>query len=127
MSSNRSFLKVLAVTVFVISAAGGLEARPIKGSFGEKADYTIGITGTDKLEWRISRLPCSPSDRSCANPGLAGSFVGYVGDNLIIAGGDDLTDGTVLTGGTGRWCSDLYIQNPDGTWKYYGSMPNIRG
>lgn len=117
--ANRLIFKVVSAVVFVILTSVCLDARSVKDTFTDNVEGAIPITGTEMLEFRRDQLPRTPRDTADANLGLAGVFAGYIGDNLIIAGGANFPDGIAPDGGSKHWWADLYIQSPDGRWKYY--------
>jgi len=60
--------------------------------------------------------------------GVAGAFVGVVGDALVVAGGANFPEKAPWEGGTKRWHTDIWmLDHLDGTWVRAGELPAPRG
>ncbi len=58
------------------------------------------------------------------NKGVAGAFSGFIGDELIVAGGANFPVGYPWTGSQKKWWSTLYsfLDNRDSEWKIYNDL-----
>ncbi len=60
--------------------------------------------------------------------GVAGAFVGMVGDALVVAGGANFPEKPPWEGGTKRWHTDIWmLDHPEGKWVRAGELPAPRG
>ena len=67
----------------------------------------------EKIEWNNSLT--LPSANEAANIGVAGTFSGFIGDYLVIAGGTNFPDNTPWRGGHKTWWSTIYYINVNKT------------
>lgn len=73
--------------------------------------------GTEQVTWDNTLM--LPALGGKANIGIAGAFSGFIGDNLVIAGGANFPDAPPWNGGHKTWWSILYYINttqPDAKW-----------
>lgn len=68
-----------------------------------------GKLGKEMITWDNSLLLPPSGDK--VNPGIAGAFSGFIGDNLIIAGGANFPDKAPWDGGDKKWWNTLYSLN----------------
>jgi N-acetylneuraminic acid mutarotase len=88
---------------------------------GQAANAQIGNTAEAvspiQLEW--SQLPPLPDPI-----GLAGPFVGVVGDALVVAGGANFPEAAPWEGGAKTWHDRVFVlPDPDGKWLEAGRLP----
>ncbi len=94
---------------------------PVYGK-GDGAE-SVRMTDSDVIHWDSS-LVLPQSDDSTVNPGFAGAFSGYIGDNLVVAGGANFPDST----GVKTWYRSLYIYDGNGCWTVLDDgLPSERG
>ena len=68
----------------------------------------------------ISLPPCKGMD---CNKGLAGTYAGFVGDYLVVAGGANFPDKYPWEGGSKVWWNTMYSYNRQtGEWKVYDNF-----
>ena len=81
---------------------------------------------SDKLEsikWEADLKLPSLSDQE--NPGVAGPFTGFVGNQLVIAGGANFPDAMPWDGGIKTWWQTAYAINVDSkeaNWNVYNDF-----
>lgn len=71
----------------------------------------------EKIEWDNSLI--LPNSAGKPNIGVAGAFSGFIGNNLIIAGGANFPDTTPWNGGHKTWANTIYyidVTQPDSKW-----------
>lgn len=96
-----------------------LSALPIKASVTETVSDGPDM---EKIEW--DNTLTLPPFNGKENIGIAGAFSGFIGDNLVIAGGANFPDATPWKGGHKTWWNTLYYINttqPDAKWSI---LPN---
>ena len=78
---------------------------------------TSKSTEMEKIKWDNSLT--LPEIDGRANIGVAGAFSGFIGNNLVIAGGANFPDMTPWNGGHKTWWNTLYyidISDPTAKW-----------
>lgn len=82
-----------------------------------KGNIPSNNSALEKIEWDNSLT--LPDVNGKPHIGVAGAFSGFIGDNLIIAGGANFPDATPWNGGHKTWWNTLYYINtaqPDSKW-----------
>lgn len=78
--------------------------------------YSPSIETTPKLQWeQLADLP----DRH----GFAGSFAGFHGDTLLVAGGANFSEGPLWEGGKRIWHDRIFVWREGETWEAAGNLP----
>ena len=87
--------------------------------------FKVRLTKTDVMSWSyFARLPSETDDNS-GNMGLAGVFSGYVGNDLIIAGGSDFPKGMANRRHGKCYHSDIYVYDEKEGWNVFrNSFPD---
>ena len=107
----KKLLIALALELVVAIMPATMSAIPNKM-------VSVGLTTTDSLIWKT--FSCLPSfDGKTPNIGLAGVFSGYIGDDLIIAGGSNFPYAPPSDGGIKCFHSDIYVLGKNNDWKIF--------
>ena len=78
------------------------------------------LTTSNRITWDGSLT--LPAAGDSAHLGLAGVFSGFLGEELLVAGGANFPDGLPTEGGVKRFHADLYIYSPaNESWR---TIPN---
>lgn len=65
----------------------------------------------EEIKWE--QLASLPAIGEKENPGVGGAFAGFIGDNLVIAGGSNFPEAMPWEGGKKKWWSTLYSIDPN--------------
>lgn len=68
------------------------------------SDFTVRTAGT---------LP-PPASGGVKNPGVAGAFIGGIGDRIVVAGGSNFAQGAPWDGGAKQFEDAIYLLTPSG-------------
>ena len=68
-----------------------------------------------------------PTEEGGPNIGLAGVFAGFVGGELLVAGGANFPEGTPAEGGVKRYHADTYVYDAASGWRLFpDNLPEAR-
>ena len=90
-------------TIFLACLLNLFQATALKGSIPSTNP------GLEKIEWYNSLT--LPDLDGKPNIGVAGAFSGFIGDNLIIAGGANFPNATPWNGGNKTYWNTIYYIN----------------
>lgn len=96
---SSTYIKILSLTISLLLS--GI-------TNGYAADHS-SFSEMEKIEWLNNHT--LPSINGKENPGIAGAYSGFIGNNLVIAGGANFPDATPWEGGTKTWWSRLYYMD----------------
>ena len=85
------------------------------------------LTDTDAIRWDTSLSLPPPTEEGGPNIGLAGVFAGFVGGELLVAGGANFPEGTPAEGGVKRYHADTYVYDAASGWRLFpDNLPEAR-
>ena len=80
------------------------------------SDFTVRTAGT---------LP-PPASGGVKNPGVAGAFIGGIGDRIVVAGGSNFAQGAPWDGGAKQFEDAIYLLTPaNASWRSMRSCPRV--